>query len=81
MVQVICEIRDATNVDLGNWWALEFWNYRIGKPKLKPISGGQKASAASRSSCSYNQGARRTTKRSGCFKFSQQQSFIAWKAV
>jgi hypothetical protein len=35
MVQVIFEIRGATNIDLGNWWTLEFWNYGIGQTEIE----------------------------------------------
>lgn len=35
MVQVIFEVRAATNAELGNWWTLEFWNYGIGQTKIE----------------------------------------------
>lgn len=35
MVQVIFEIRPAVNVEWGNWWTLEFWNYGIGQTEIE----------------------------------------------
>jgi hypothetical protein len=35
MVQVIFEIRAATNAEWGNWWTLEFWNYGIGRTEVE----------------------------------------------
>jgi hypothetical protein len=35
MVQVIFEIRAATNAEWGNWWTLEFWNYGIGRNEVE----------------------------------------------
>ncbi len=31
MTQVFFEIRGSTNVDWGNWWTLEYWNYGTGQ--------------------------------------------------